>query len=79
MASKKASEKENRWADNRLGVAGFACAVGGLIIFPLVLGAAAICLGYLNLKKETVNLWKLALHVGVLNVLFGLLLLAGAI
>lgn len=65
-------QKESRWVENQWGVFGFIFGILGLIWFALPLGILAIVFGYLNLKKETANLWKLALPLGIFNTLFGL-------
>jgi|GEM_PF-6065890 len=74
---KKKRAQESKWAENRLGVLGVICAVAGLIVFPLPLGIVAVVFGRLNMIREEVSLWKLALPVGVLNILFGVFVLVG--
>ncbi len=77
MSKKRKSAPENKWAGNRLGVAGVICAVAGLIAFPLPLGIVAVVFGRLNMLREEVSLWKIALPVGIVNILFGIFVLAG--
>ena len=74
MAKKKA---QNKWGENRLGVVGVVCGIAGLIVFPLPLGIVALVFGRLNMIREEVSLWKLALPLGVLNTVFGIFVLAG--
>jgi hypothetical protein len=73
------TEAEKKAETNRYGVLGFICAVTGLIIFPIIFGIAAIMFGYLNMTRETKNLWKLDIPVGLIDVIFGLLFISGAL
>ena len=71
--------KEKKDPSNRLGIMGFICAIVGLIAFPLIFGIAAILCGYFNRQRETRNLWKIDIPIGILNTIFGILLMAGAV
>jgi len=70
----KASGGE-RWAKNIFGVLGFAFGIIGLIVYPLPMGILAIAFGYINKKREVINLWKLDIPLGVFNICFFMLAL----
>ena len=69
------ADKENVWTGNFYGLVGFICGVAGLIIYPIFFGIMAIGFGLMNMRNEEKNLWKLAIPLGVIDLVFVLFLI----